>query len=109
MTNNSKQRYLVIQVSDQGIGVRDIDKAFRFAHSSSRERWDRLNEQQSYAAVRQPLGSLGVGLTLSRLMLRVFGGDLTLSNNHQLSGALIKGCTATLMINCDDSYMAENY
>ncbi len=56
MTNNSKQqRYLVIQVSDQGIGVRNIDEAFRFARSSSPKRWDRLNEQQSYAAVRQPL------------------------------------------------------
>ena len=111
MTNISKQRYLVIQVSDQGIGVRDIDEAFRFARSSSRKRWDRLNEQQSYAAVRQPLGSLGVGLTLSRLMLRVFGGDLTLSNNHQqgmMNGALMKGCMATLMINCDDSYMSKN-
>ncbi len=52
-----------------------------------------------------------MGLTLSRLMLRVFGGDLTLSNNHQqgmVNGALMKGCTATLMINCDDSYMAKN-
>ncbi len=122
MTNNSKQQYLVIQVRDQGIGVRDIDEAFRFARSSSQKRWDRLNEQQSYAAVRQPLGSLGVGLTLSRLMLRAFGGDLTLSNNDQhqfhhhrrkhkegtMNGAPRSGCTATLMINCDDSYMAEN-
>lgn len=118
--NTSPQRYLVIKVIDQGIGVRDIDAAFGFARSSSRKRWDRLKEQQSYAAVRQPLGSLGVGLTLSRLMLRAFGGDLTLSNNRQhqhqhsnneagvMSGILGSGCTATLMINCDDSFMAKN-
>jgi pyruvate dehydrogenase kinase 2/3/4 len=100
----------VIQIIDQGTGVRDIDEAFGFARSSSRKRWDRLKEQQSYAAVRQPLGSLGVGLTLSRLMLRAFGGDLTLSNNHQgmMSGPNGSGCTATLMINLDDSYLAKN-
>ena len=118
--NTSPQRYLVIKVIDQGIGVRDIDAAFGFARSSSRKRWDRLKEQQSYAAVRQPLGSLGVGLTMSRLMLRAFGGDLTLSNNRQhqhqhsnneagvMRGILGSGCTATLMINCDDSFMAKN-
>lgn len=107
---NTTNRYLVIQIIDQGIGVRDIDEAFGFARSSSRKRWDRLKEQQSYAAVRQPLGSLGVGLTLSRLMLRAFGGDLTLSNNHRgmTNGVLVSGCTATLMINCDDSYLAKN-
>lgn len=106
----TSERYLVIQIIDQGTGVRDIDEAFGFARSSSRKRWDRLKEQQSYAAVRQPLGSLGVGLTLSRLMLRAFGGDLTLSNNHQgmMSGPNGSGCTATLMINLDDSYLAKN-
>ncbi len=90
---------------DAGTGIEDIGRAFGFARSSSPVRWDRLHEQQSYAAVRQPLGSLGVGLTLSRLMLRVFGGDLDVSNNDGIVG---NGCTATLFINYDDTHVADN-
>mmetsp|Transcript_17694 Transcript_17694/g.38227 ORF Transcript_17694/g.38227 Transcript_17694/m.38227 type:complete len:435 (-) Transcript_17694:2258-3562(-) len=104
---SSNQGCLRIRIMDQGIGLKNKEEAFGFAQSSSHERWDRLQEQQSYAAVRQPLGSLGVGLPLSRLMLRAFGGDLDLSNHEKGSG-VDSGCTATLTVNCDDTYMAEN-
>ncbi|KAL9180188.1 hypothetical protein ACHAXT_008158 [Thalassiosira profunda] len=105
--SDSGQEHLRIQIIDQGIGLKDKDKAFGFAQSTSQKRWNRLEEQQSYAAVRQPLGSLGVGLPLSRLMLRVFGGELDLSN-HEKSSSIDSGCTATMRINYDDSYLAKN-
>ena len=97
--------YLSIQVIDHGVGLDEErkQKAFRFASSSSKKRWDRLEEQQSYAAVREPLGSLGVGLPISRMMLRVFGGDLDLVNRDDNSG-----CNATIQILYDDSITAEN-
>jgi pyruvate dehydrogenase kinase 2/3/4 len=108
-STDDSDRYLRIQITDRGIGLEDEEEAFGFARSSSRKRWDRLQEQQSYAAVRQPLGSLGVGLPLSRLMLRVFGGDLDLSNNNCIGeGGIGGGCTATLTISYDDTHVAEN-
>lgn len=98
--------YMSIRVTDNGLGlnVDRADKAFRFAASSTQKRWDRLDEQQSYAAVRQPLGSLGVGLSLSNLMMKCFGGDLSLTNNenHQ------KGCTAELRVSYNNDYKALN-
>ncbi|KAL3777602.1 hypothetical protein ACHAW5_007492 [Stephanodiscus triporus] len=100
-------KFLRIRIKDQDIGLTNKELAFGFAQSSSQKRWDRLQEQQSYAAVRQPLGSLGVGLPLSRLMLRVFGGNLDVSNNDG-EGDASSGCTATLMISYDDSHIAEN-
>ncbi len=101
-----ENKNLTIRVIDKGTGLNKekSEKAFRFADSTSRKRWNRLEEQQSYAAVRQPLGSLGVGLPLSRMMMRVFGGDLGLINNID-SG---QGCTATLKISYDDMFQAEN-
>ena len=99
---------LTIQVKDQGNGLKDEAEAFGFAKSSAQDRWNRINEQRSYAAVRQPLGSLGVGLPLSRIMMRAFGGDLTLSN-HEKSASMESGCTATLEICRDDSFIAQNH
>jgi K+-sensing histidine kinase KdpD len=43
--------FMSLFVIDQGAGVSDVEKAFRFASSSVRKRWDRLEEQQSYAMV----------------------------------------------------------
>lgn len=98
--------YMSVRVVDNGLGLNAerADKAFRFAASSTQKRWDRLDEQQSYAAVRQPLGSLGVGLSLSKLMLKCFGGDLRLTNNenHQ------SGCTAELKVSYNNDYKALN-
>jgi len=101
--------FLRIQVKDEGTGLKNREQAFGFAQSSTQKRWNRLEEQQSYAAVRQPLGSLGVGLPLSRLMMRVFGGDLDLANHNKEEGdGIDSGCTATLLINYDDTYKAKN-
>lgn len=107
--------HLSVNVLDQGVGLNEqrTEKAFRFADSTSQNRWDRLSEQQSYAAVRQPLGSLGVGLPLSRLMMRVFGGDVELANRDggvtsHGDSKLDSGCTATLKISYDDNFVATN-
>ena len=99
------ENFMSIRVEDRGVGLNDerTEKAFRFASSSTQKRWDRLDEQQSYAAVRQPLGSLGVGLSLSNLMMKCFGGDISLDNNH-----IEPGCTATLRVNYSDDYNALN-
>lgn len=108
---------LTCEILDQGVGL-DYDdhseKAFEFAFSTSHQRWDRLDEQQSYAMVRSPLGSLGVGLTLSRMMIEMFGGELRLSPRS--SGltlgldasrkehlVLESGCTATVILNRDSN------
>jgi pyruvate dehydrogenase kinase 2/3/4 len=95
--------FISLCVTDQGAGVSDIDEAFRFAFSSAGKRWDRLEEQQSYAMVRSPLQSLGVGLPLSCMLLQLFHGNLTLSNN---SGAL-GGCTAAIHLNKDDTLLEQ--
>uniref|UniRef100_A0A7S3Q8K6 Protein-serine/threonine kinase n=2 Tax=Chaetoceros debilis TaxID=122233 RepID=A0A7S3Q8K6_9STRA len=95
-----------------------MERAFRFASSSSQRRWDRLDEQQSYAMVRSPIASLGVGLTLSRMMMNMFGGDIELVHrpnlsplsdlpSHSILGADADagtdgGCTAIIYLPCRD-------
>jgi pyruvate dehydrogenase kinase 2/3/4 len=85
-------------VIDWGAGVSDVEEAFRFASSFAGKRWDRLEEQRSYAMVRSPLQSLGVGLPLSRMLLQHFHGNVPLAN---ISGD-IGGCTAAINLNKDD-------
>jgi len=115
----------------------DITTAFKFTHSSSPQRWDRIDEQQSYASVRAPLGSLGVGLTSSRMMMRMFGGDVMLWGNDGSSrgnsgtgvggttsapqtgdyddgveekvGVIDSGCTARLVLQRDPSWWTGEY
>lgn len=95
-----------IAVLDQGVGLSEdgMKRAFRFAESSSLKRWDRIDEQTSYAMVRQPLGSLGVGLPLSRMMMEMFGGDVLISNRGKGDG-LASGCTAVIKIPKDDQIL----
>jgi pyruvate dehydrogenase kinase 2/3/4 len=90
-------------VIDQGAGVSDVEEAFRFASSSAGKSWDRSEEQRSYAMVRSPLQSLGVGLPLSRMLLHHFHGNVTLAN---ISG-YISGCTAAIHLN-KDATLLEN-
>jgi Osmosensitive K+ channel histidine kinase len=94
---------MICEIIDQGVGIqeeKDLQRAFQFATSSSRQRWDRIQEQQSYAMVRSPISSLGVGLPLSRMMMQKFGGDVTLkyrSKPIQIGSIVIDtGCTACL-------------
>jgi signal transduction histidine kinase len=70
-----------------------------FLFASSAEKWDRLDVQQSYATVRSPLSSLGVGLPSSQWLLQHFGGDLELRNR---GGDGDDGCTAVLRLPLND-------
>ena len=94
--------FIAIHIHDQGPGVSNMDRAFSFASSGDSKRWDRLEEQQSYAMVRSPLSSLGVGLPLSRSMMRHFGGDLTLINRDLPTDNLDTGATATILLPKND-------
>jgi len=98
-----------IIMADQGAGLSEEDtrRAFKFADSSSRKRWDRIEEQTSYGMVRQPLGSLGVGLPLSRMMCQMFGGDLFLSN-REAGGGLDSGCTVIIKLIKDDTHIENS-
>jgi len=87
--------YCSIHIEDHGVGISDPAKAFQFA--SVDQRWDRLDVQQSYAAVRSPLQSLGVGAPSSRWLMQHFGGDLQI-----FSSGKGKGCTAILRLPYDD-------
>mmetsp|Transcript_12754 Transcript_12754/g.18109 ORF Transcript_12754/g.18109 Transcript_12754/m.18109 type:complete len:447 (+) Transcript_12754:127-1467(+) len=106
---------LHIDIVDQGVGLKDGDNseqvAFGFAQSSSLKRWDRIDEQRTYAMVRSPLQSLGVGLPLSRMMMQHFGGNVQLLANHHRNAGLdnssgnksrSNGCTARLTLLVDD-------
>jgi pyruvate dehydrogenase kinase 2/3/4 len=85
---------LKCKIIDQGEGLKSVSEAFRFASSSIEQIWDRLKEQQSYATVRPPIASLGVGLPLSSMMIKMFGGNIHLeqrSSGFQISDHLRKG------------------
>lgn len=74
--------HVTIQIMDQGGGLSQsntsVDNVFEFAQCS--EKWDRLDDQQTYAMVRSPMRGLGVGLAMSRLQMRQFGGDVVLQH-----------------------------
>lgn len=93
---SNDEESVTIDVVDRGVGFPDdvaIRHAFLLGHSSpSHKRYDRLDIQQSYAAVRSPLSSLGVGLAMGRMETSHFGGSLTVFNNSD------QGCTARLCI-----------
>eukprot|EP00978_Attheya_sp_CCMP212_P022709 scaffold68169_cov58-Attheya_sp.AAC.1 len=110
--------HVFICIVDQGMGLsKEAAKfAFRFAESTSLKRWDRIEEQQSYAMVRSPLASLGVGLPLSRMMVQMFGGDLLLMNRTSSSSSSSSsptntnqqgwdsGCTAVVKMIKNDTF-----
>jgi pyruvate dehydrogenase kinase 2/3/4 len=99
-----------IHIHDQGGGfnkkkVQDPESLFEFAQCT--RKWDRLeDQQQTYQMTRSPLRGLGVGLHMSRDMMRHFGGDLSLQERKEgavsMNGlTLEKGCTATIALNQD--------
>jgi pyruvate dehydrogenase kinase 2/3/4 len=108
---------ITIQLMDQGGGfqrpLQSSSSQDWFEFASRHDKWDRLDDQQTYAMVRSPIRGLGVGLCLSRLHLRQFGGDLVLEDRPDLqewtgSGAsssgvvlLQSGLTATLRLSKD--------
>jgi pyruvate dehydrogenase kinase 2/3/4 len=113
-------RVVKIQVEDRGVGLGKEEEggggggssdlvpwAFLIGttsstSSSSASKWDRLNVQQSYAPVRSPLNSLGVGLPVSRMMLRHLGGDVALRARRADDGECGgPGCVATITLPLD--------
>jgi len=108
--NNTNKKAIAIDIVDRGTGIaggeEGLARAFELGHSSMERRWDRLDEQQSYAAVRSPLSSLGVGLPTSRYMMEHFGGQLTLRNNVSSSDdGVPRGCTARIVMPTDDTLL----
>jgi hypothetical protein len=128
--HNRDAQTVVIEIVDDGTGLTggndDIDSVvFRIGHSSQTKRWDRLNEQQSYAAVRSPLSSLGVGLPVALYQTEHFGGQLILRNNNNKynhhhhddhddgnteqqqprQGPKRQGCTARMELPLDDTLL----
>lgn len=93
---------ITIDIIDRGIGIPTTSSSttdlelllFGFGQSSALQRWDRLKEQQSYAAVRSPLSSLGVGLPISRMMMQHFGGNLQVFPQEL-------GCRARIQLPCN--------
>lgn len=101
------ERSIRIEVADRGAGLACADSAedcFRFLRSASRRPSEMVDEQVSYQPMSSPLKGLGVGLSLSRLYMRQFGGDVTLS-----SEGLGKGATACILINKDSSVVEPSF
>lgn len=101
--NDENIEFACIDIKDHGSGFHG--DPYQFA--SSPEKWDRLDVQQSYASVRSPLSSLGVGVPSSQWLLQHFGGNLELQNRDPRLGSAggpdaSGGCTATLTLPLDD-------
>jgi pyruvate dehydrogenase kinase 2/3/4 len=99
---------ILIDIVDEGTGIeQEFEEVFLLGHSTAVKRWDRLDEQQSYAAVRSPLSSLGVGLPTSRWMIEYFRGSLELWNNKDISTGPSKGCTSRLRLYRDPNILEQ--
>jgi anti-sigma regulatory factor (Ser/Thr protein kinase) len=104
----TNENIVTIEIVDSGTGLSCIDTSFMLGHTTAAsKRWDRLDEQQSYATVQAPLSSLGVGLPISRYLLEHFDGSLHLSNNNSTSLGVSesKGCTARVVLRKDDTIL----
>lgn len=97
--------HIQIQLHDQGGGLlfngRNISQEDLFEFATRGSKWDRMDDQQTYAMVRSPIRGLGVGLALSRLHLLQFGGDLTVQD-RPARNELEHGVTVTLLLNKND-------
>jgi pyruvate dehydrogenase kinase 2/3/4 len=102
-SHDAEKNLVSIDIIDQGIGCAkddDTEVFFGLGHSASGKRWDRLEEQQSYADVRSPMSSLGVGLPVSRMMMRHFGGDVQLVCTND-------GCRARISVPLDADILEQ--
>lgn len=111
-----EKQYIVIDIIDEGVGLSDknnnnnnadnnVNRFFEIGHTSANKKWDRLQEQQSYAAVRSPLSSLGVGLPVSKIMMSHFGGNVELLFGLGQPNNNNNGCTARIKIPLDTSIL----
>jgi hypothetical protein len=98
-----------IDIHDQGGGIgididdeenKSVENIFEFAQR--RTKWDRMDDQQTYAMMRSPLRGLGVGLSMSRMMMEYFGGSLELED-RKASDTLEAGVTATIVLPKDST------
>ena len=130
---HDNEHSVVIDIVDAGTGILDdvldddpanvrgnkptaIQRAFMLGHTtSSTHRYDRLNEQQSYASVQiPPLSSLGVGLPISQYLMEHFHGTLQLWNNScnqhgdGTGTATTTGCTARIELMKDDTILERS-
>jgi signal transduction histidine kinase len=87
-----------LSVYDQGGGLPSLPQQEEdpFVFAQAHRLWDRLDDQQTYAAVRSPMQGLGVGLYLSRLLLRHFGGTVRLESRSRLIVLDTTSCTAPM-------------
>jgi hypothetical protein len=97
------ETHVQIQLQDQGGGLLphhgttngNHEHLFEFA--KRHDKWDRMDDQQTYAMVSSPIRGLGVGLAQSQLHLRVFGGDLIVKDRPTID-QLEHGVTVTLLL-----------
>jgi pyruvate dehydrogenase kinase 2/3/4 len=103
-SHDAEKALVFIDIIDHGIGCDDdvdTELFFGLGHSAnSGKRWDRLEEQQSYADVRSPMSSLGVGLPVSRMMMRHFGGDVQIVCSND-------GCRARISVPLDADILEQ--
>lgn len=87
---------IIITVIDQGIGMtsHQLSHAFRFLYFSTMKASEMVTQQLSYQPHSAPLQGLGCGLSMSKLFMQQFNGDLYLD-----SAGPGCGTTCTIVIN----------
>jgi pyruvate dehydrogenase kinase 2/3/4 len=116
------QQTIEIQILDQGGGLsrnKSVNGLFEFAQCP--KKYDRLDDQQTYAMVRSPMRGLGVGLSMSKLQMTQFGGDIELLDRSRLEKdedvyvrvddkayKLESGMTATIVLSKDTTVTTTN-
>jgi signal transduction histidine kinase len=87
--------YIIIDIVDKGKGMTDIDMNHmrNFLKSSTFKPESLVAKNSSYQPMSSPMRGLGVGLYLSTLYSRLFGGTLEINKN-----ALSHGTTVTIKI-----------
>ena len=102
LSKDVTKNQIICSIIDKGLGINTKSKSIKsYFEFACTKHWDRLQDQQSYAAVRAPLQGLGVGLNQSQMMMQMFGGDVLLTSND--INTMDSGCTATLILPLDTS------
>lgn len=94
-----------IDIHDQGGGIMPSKKQRLFEFAQHTRKWDRMDDQQTYAMTRSPLQGLGVGLSMSKIQIEMFGGQLTVEDRG-LSD-LQPGVTATIVLPKDSTILEK--
>lgn len=78
LVQGSEEVCVVIQDRACGMSRAMVNKAFDYLYTSAEPAEDLVTLQRSYQPVGDPMTGMGVGLPVSRLYARHFGGDLRL-------------------------------